>query len=366
MDLFIQSVTTSSSDIYQLTFDAAARNDQFALGGWTVSLGAATYNTGVLSATQWQGYLYYVLGAGGASNLTFTGNKYSQNLSNVSLVDVAGACWSGGASGNLGGSDANFSGNTIAAALTVNNGNLYFLDTDGHGNTPPTSTLTTAPGGISPTALCFGNNSVPYTLNSSDATGVTGTTVLVKQGSGLLTMTGTNTYTGGTQISAGTLVAVNAASLPLTGPVSVASGASLVVPAGGAADWSGPQIDSLLQTATWANNTSTLGIDTTNGNFTYGTSITQGLALTKLGANTLTLTGSNTSYSGLTTIGAGALQLGDGAAGHDVVLHGDVPQQGRARFQPERQPDLLRADPRQRLIDQDRYWNPNAQQQQHV
>ena len=46
--------------------------------------------------------------------------------------------------------------------------------------------------------------------------------------------------------------------------------------------------------ATWTDNTSALGIDTTNGNFTYGGSITQALTLTKLGANTLTLTGANT------------------------------------------------------------------------
>ena len=61
-------------------------------------------------------------------------------------------------------------------------------------------------------------------------------------------------------------------------------------------------------------------MDTTSGDFTYGSNITQGLSLTKLGTNTLTLTGSNTSYSGATVVSAGSLQLGDGNSGNDVSL----------------------------------------------
>ena len=37
------------------------------------------------------------------------------------------------------------------------------------------------------------------------------------------------------------------------------------------------QITSLLADTSWANNTAVLGIDTTNGNFTYGGNITQAL-----------------------------------------------------------------------------------------
>src|SRR5208283_3724397 len=51
-----------------------------------------------------------------------------------------------------------------------------------------------------------------------------------------------------------------------------------------------------------------LGIDTTNGDFTYGGSIAQPTGLTKLGANTLKLTGAN-SYSGSTTINGGMLAM---------------------------------------------------------
>ena len=47
------------------------------------------------------------------------------------------------------------------------------------------------------------------------------------------------------------------------------------------------------------------------------------MSLTKLGANTLTLTGS-IAYTGQTTVSGGTLQLGDGTAGHDVSLAGKI------------------------------------------
>ncbi|MGO9113326.1 MAG: beta strand repeat-containing protein, partial [Thermoguttaceae bacterium] len=133
---------------------------------------------------------------------------------------------------------------------------------------------------------------------------------LTKLGSGTLTVSGSNTYGGGTAVNAGTLDAAMAPSLPgysTTGSVTVAGGAVLAVQSGsGAIGWSGAQIDSLRSSASWTSKTSGLGIDTTNGNFTYGSNITQALSLTKLGANTLTLTGVNT-YSGNTTVNAGTL-----------------------------------------------------------
>ncbi|MGA2254373.1 MAG: autotransporter-associated beta strand repeat-containing protein, partial [Thermoguttaceae bacterium] len=162
------------------------------------------------------------------------------------------------------------------------------------------------------------NGNFTYASNISQAVGLT------KLGANTLALTGSNTYTGPTTVGGGTLLAASAASLSgysTSGSVSVAAGAVLAVQTGdGTAGWSGGQIDSLLANATWINNTSVLGIDTTNGDFTYGSNIAQALSVTKLGANTLTLTGSST-YLGLTTIGAGTLQLGDGSGGDDASLN---------------------------------------------
>ena len=50
----------------------------------------------------------------------------------------------------------------------------------------------------------------------------------------------------------------------------VAAAATLGVRSGdGTAGWSAAQIDTLRGAATWTDNTTALGIDTTNGDFTY-------------------------------------------------------------------------------------------------
>ena len=77
--------------------------------------------------------------------------------------------------------------------------------------------------------------------------------------------------------------------------VTVGSGATLALQTSNSSDgttgWSSGQIDTLLANTIFADTTAGLGIDTTNGNFTYGSNITQPISLTKLGPNTLTLTG---------------------------------------------------------------------------
>ena len=61
------------------------------------------------------------------------------------------------------------------------------------------------------------------------------------------------------------------------------------------------------------NATSGVALDTSAGNFTQATNLSGTRALTKLGANTLTLTGTN-SYTGSTTVEKGVLNIQNGAA----------------------------------------------------
>ena len=158
-----------------------------------------------------------------------------------------------------------------------------------------------------------------------------------------------NNYSGTTTVtSGGTLTAVMAAALPNSTPgaVVVAGSSALVVQAGnGTTGWSGSQITTLVGNTTWSNSTAVLGIDTTNapgGVFTYGSNITQGLALAKLGVNTLSLTGANT-YTGGTGVHAGLLQLGSNTAlgaasgalavnGGTLDLNGSSPTVGNVTF----------------------------------
>ncbi len=75
--------------------------------------------------------------------------------------------------------------------------------------------------------IAWGNNNVIYDYSNDVVASNTITSAqLVKKGSGSLTLTGTNTYAGGTTIAAGTLVAGSASALG-TGTVSVAENAKL-------------------------------------------------------------------------------------------------------------------------------------------
>jgi fibronectin-binding autotransporter adhesin len=147
------------------------------------------------------------------------------------------------------------------------------------------------------------NGSLTYASN------VPGKTGLAKMGSNSLVLAGTNTYSGLTNVTAGTLQVTSTASLPgiaATGRVSVAGGATLAVSAGGSG-WSSASISSLLTSnGSGFSNGSLLGIGTTAGDFSYDSNIAGGMGLTKLGGNSLTLSGSNT-YTGGTLVTAGVL-----------------------------------------------------------
>ncbi|QDU26643.1 Hemolysin, chromosomal [Anatilimnocola aggregata] len=160
--------------------------------------------------------------------------------------------------------------------------------------------------------------------NSAGALTVSGIiagTALTKVGSGSAILSGANTYTGATNVNAGTLVANAAAALGTTaGSTTIANGATLDVRASIGTEainvqGTGVGNNGALITAsgtgtvggavTLAGNTSIGGAATLNitGN------ITGGFALTKVGAGTTVLRGTN-SYTGITTVSAGTLRFG--------------------------------------------------------
>jgi autotransporter-associated beta strand protein len=117
-------------------------------------------------------------------------------------------------------------------------------------------------------------------------------------------LSGTNTYSGGTVISAGALQVTNTSSVG-TGAVTLDGGAFQSGAAG------------LAFTNAFAINTTNGTIDTQANTLTLSGTIGNGNgagALTKVGTGTLVLTGTDT-YSGGTTISAGTLQLGSGSGG---------------------------------------------------
>jgi autotransporter-associated beta strand protein len=140
---------------------------------------------------------------------------------------------------------------------------------------------------------------------------------LTKAGTGKLILTGTNTYTGATAVTGGTLALAKNNTLNQYNNVSVSSSATLALGTGdGSTGWSAAQIDTLLGTSGFTlSSGAILGFDTSVGDFTYGNSISgsPGYGLSKFGNNTLTLSGANT-YTGPTAITAGTLLMGSSSA----------------------------------------------------
>jgi autotransporter-associated beta strand protein len=123
---------------------------------------------------------------------------------------------------------------------------------------------------------------------------------IIKQGSGTLALTGTNTYTGGTNIGAGT-VNFTTGGLGTTGAVTFTGNSTLQY---------GSSTTTDLSSRLVINNGVTGTVDT-NGNtvtFASGFGASGSGALTKIGTGTLNLNAANT-YTGTTSVSAGTLAL---------------------------------------------------------
>lgn len=162
---------------------------------------------------------------------------------------------------------------------------------------------------------------------------------LIKNGTGTLTLSGTNTYGGVTSVNAGTLAIAKEVSLYNGSPaswtaanVNIKSGAGIAlnVDSTGAAGFTVANLDTLLGNISVAGTAasglqagSTVAIDTSTasgGTFTQGNAIANStgafggvISFVKLGTGTLVLDKANT-YTGTTTVSGGILQLNDGGA----------------------------------------------------
>ncbi len=215
---------------------------------------------------------------------------------------------------------------TSAGTMNIRNGSLV---TDTNSTINPGIVRSNAVLTVQQNTNTTFNGSISDGLNDhgSGDSGTYYTLGLTKSGTGTLTLGGTNTYTGVTTVNAGTLQFAKEVSLYNNSTASwtatnivVASGATAAFNVGGTGEFTSANIDTLKALGTASGgfkSGSTLGLDTTNasgGNFTYASTIANPnsgnnvLGLTKLGAGTLTLTGSNT-YSGTTTINSGTLKL---------------------------------------------------------
>ena len=173
---------------------------------------------------------------------------------------------------------------------------------------------------IGPITVDTNAQTVTFTaaIDSSNGAGLT------KLGEGTLALAGANTYFGGTTVTVGVLSFRNIAAQPETGTTTVAAGATLGLGVGGTGFFSSADVDALwtntLPNVTMQSAVASVGLDTTAGDFTHATNLTGTRGLAKLGANSLTLTGNASNYTGLTTINAGTLKLGAAGSGANSPL----------------------------------------------
>ena len=268
-------------------------------------ISASDYNlalSGAISLTG--GDLTFAPANTGTSTISFSGGI--TGVGNLFISDVAGAA------GNV----VTLSGNPInnTGSITFNNATIN---------------------GVAATGANTGTNTVSANIGSS-------VNQVTENSTNPVTLSGTNTYTGGTAINLGTLEFGKTASMPSTGAVTVNSGGTIAVAVGGTGQFtnatSGAGSLGGIFSGVGAgsatiilNPGSSVGVDTGSGSVIYAGDITNsGLGLAKLGANTLTLTGANT-YNGLTTIAGGTLQIGSGGTA-GMLGSGSVIDKGTLAF----------------------------------
>jgi autotransporter-associated beta strand protein len=132
---------------------------------------------------------------------------------------------------------------------------------------------------------------------------ISGTGSLIKLGAGTLALTGANTYSGPTNINAGTLRAVGGNGIGDNSAVAVAAGATLALEAARA---SSETIGSLAGAGTVQLNGQTLRTGNDNTSSTFAGSIDGTGAVVKIGTGTLRLSGASTS-TGILSVTGGTL-----------------------------------------------------------
>ena len=264
-------------------------------GSSTINFNSGLLTLTAASATEIPAVYTLNVQAGGA----FISNANADTILAPLLAGVAG-----GTDGGLTKSGAGIL--TLSGASTYNGGTAITAGSLYLGS--GTATYGTGAVVVSSGAFAGSSSTAALTIGSN----ISGAGGFTQAGTGTTTLSGTDTYTGVTAINAGTLEPTSTASLPgfaTTGAITVASGGTLALAVGGAGQFTSGNVDSVLASATFASG-SALGFDTTGGSFSYGSNIAgTGLGITKLGANTLTLTGTNTN-TGAITLAAGILNLG--------------------------------------------------------
>ena len=298
------------------------------VGTVTLTAGTITGTTGILTGTSYAlqaGTVSAILGGTGMATKTTAGtvtlsgaNTFTGGTTlSAGTLNINSATAIGAGTFTIGA--GTIINNTSGAAITLTNNNPQ--NWNGNFTFTGTNSLDLGTGAVTMSAART------VTVNASTLTVggvISGTGFrLTKAGVGALTLSGTNTFTGGTTLSAGTLNINNAQALGTVAGTFIITGGTIGNTSGAAIttlnypqNWNGNFAfagTSDLNLGTGAVTMSAARTVTVNANMlTVGGVIAGAFRLTKTGNGTLTLTGANT-HSG-TTLAAGTLNINNAQA----------------------------------------------------
>lgn len=310
-------LSTGALTINGGTFDLAGRTQTVGTlsgTGGTLALGAGTLTAGNANSTTL------------SSVITGSGSFVKQGTGTLTLLGAN--TYSGGttvSAGVLQGTTTSLQGaivNNASVAFNQTNNGTYAGNMSGGGSLTKLGTGTviltgtnsytggtTVSGGVlqghttSLQGSIVNNASVVFDQASAGtyAGNMSGSGSLTKIGAGVLTVSGNNSYTGGTTVSAGTFRLGSATALPTDGALTVN---------GGTLDFNG--INVTIGSLAGVGGTLSLGTSTLTvaeaGGTTFAGTLTGTGGVTKTGTGTLNLTGANT-YTGPTTVSGGRLAI---------------------------------------------------------
>jgi autotransporter-associated beta strand protein len=239
------------------TWDSSRSGDTAVFQG---DSGTVNVNTAISAASMLFSSAGYTLG-GSALTLTGTGTTLTANQSaaiNSAITLAAAQQW------------------TVASSSTLTLGGTVAL------------------GGYALTVTGDGN--------TTESGVISGTGSLTKSGTGTLSLTATDTYTGGTTISAG-VVSFASGGLGSSGSITLSGTSEL--------EWASDNTQDISSRLVFSSG-ATVTLDTGSNSVTLASAFgsSTSASLVKDGLGTLILTGANT-YTGTTTISAGTLQVGN-------------------------------------------------------
>ncbi|NWK56515.1 autotransporter-associated beta strand repeat-containing protein [Verrucomicrobiaceae bacterium N1E253] len=215
---------------------------------------------------------------------------------------------------------------TTATNWTSSDNLFYRGDAVTFDDTATGTTAINVASDVAPASMTFNNSSKNYSLSG---TGISGDGVLTKGGTGELTISNDNTFSGGVVLNAGTLNLNSAGALGSGtftvngGSIDNTSGSVLTLNTGNAHAWDADVTFVGSNDLNTGSGTITLNgdrqINVMSGTLTVGGNLTGGSSLTKTGDGTLVLAGGG-SWSGATTVAAGTMEITANPGAHKYTL----------------------------------------------